>query len=196
MIGSHNRSGRPAPKTPGSPETPDSADLVVVGRVRRPTGIDGTLLVEVYSGSTDRFSAGDRVIVGGAEYEIVRTGKSGKSAKVKLAGINSIEEADPFRDEELAVNAKSLPENPPGIYYHYEILGTDVVTVEGQKLGTLTEIIETGSNDVFVVSTQQSPGKRSAKTSDDILIPVLDGVIVKVDAENGVMTIDPPAGLF
>lgn len=193
MIGSNDRSRRSAP---GALDIPGTEDLVMVGRVRRPTGIDGTLLVEVYSGNTDRFSVGDRVIVGGAEYEIVKTGKSGKSAKVKLAGINSIEGAGPFRDAEIAVRADSLPENPPGVYYHYEILGTDVVTEEGQKLGTLTEIIETGSNDVFVVSPPRAPGERDAKNTNDILIPVLDGVIVKVDAENGVMTIDPPAGLF
>ncbi len=190
MIGSNDRSERSAPEPPG-PE-----DLVVVGRVRRPTGIDGTLLVEVYSGNTSRFSVGDLVIIGGTEHEIVRTGVSGKSAKLKLGGVDTIEKADPFRGEEVAVTADSLPDNPPGVYYHYEILGIDVVTVDGRQIGTLTEVIETGSNDVFVVSHDSGAAKRDSKSAGDILIPVLDGVIVSVDKENGVMTIDPPAGLF
>ena len=74
------------------------------------------------------------------------------------------------------------------------------MTVEGLKLGTLTEIIETGSNDVFVVSPdRKSAMEESAKNASgtgEVLIPVLDGVIVEVDAESGVMTIDPPDGLF
>ena len=149
MIGSNDRPSR------SSRGLPDVSDLVVVGRVRRPTGIDGTLLIEVYSGDINRFVIGDRVFVSGSEYEIIKTGKSGKSAKIKLAGVDTIEAADPFRDEELAVTTDSLPENPPGTYYHYEILGIGVVTVEGRKLGRLTEIIETGSNDVFVVLSNQ-----------------------------------------
>ena len=199
MTGSHDRSEHSVP------EPPDIEDLVVVGRVRRPTGIDGTLLIEVYSGDPKRFSVGDRVFIDGSEHEIVRTGASGKSAKIKLAGIDSIEKAGPFRGEELAVTIDSLPDNPPGVYYHYEILGIDVVTLDGQRLGTLTEVIETGSNDVFVVSPDGDETRREAANEDsgkgpnnsgEILIPVLDGVIVAVDKENGVMTIDPPAGLF
>lgn len=199
MTGSHDRSEHSVP------EPPDIEDLVVVGRVRRPTGIDGTLLIEVYSGDPKRFSVGDRVFIDGAEHEIVRTGASGKSAKIKLAGIDSIEKAGPFRGEELAVTIDSLPDNPPGVYYHYEILGIDVVTLDGQRLGTLTEVIETGGNDVFVVSPDGDETRREAANEDsgkgpnnsgEILIPVLDGVIVAVDKENGVMTIDPPAGLI
>ena len=199
MTGSHDRSEHSVP------EPPDTEDLVVVGRVRRPTGIDGTLLIEVYSGDPKRFSVGDRVFIDGSEHEIVRTGASGKSAKIKLAGIDSIEKAGPFRGEELAVTIDSLPDNPPGVYYHYEILGIDVVTLDGQRLGTLTEVIETGSNDVFVVSPDGDETRREAANEDsgkgpdnsgEILIPVLDGVIVAVDKENGVMTIDPPAGLI
>ena len=199
MTGSHDRSEHSVP------EQPDIEDLVVVGRVRRPTGIDGTLLIEVYSGDPKRFSVGDRVFIDGSEHEIVRTGASGKSAKIKLAGIDSIEKAGPFRGEELAVTIDSLPDNPPGVYYHYEILGIDVVTLDGQRLGTLTEVVETGSNDVFVVSPDGDETRREAANEDsgkgpnnsgEILIPVLDGVIVAVDKENGVMTIDPPAGLI
>jgi 16S rRNA processing protein RimM len=169
-------------------------DLVVVGRVRRPTGIKGAVLVEIYSGIPDRFVAGDVLIANGIGYEVADTGKSGGSAKLTFAGINSIEKADILRDAELSVPAESLPANPPGVYYHYEIIGIHVVTIDGQKLGTLNEILETGSNDVFIVRPERA-GKGQKKASE-ILIPVLDGVIVKVDKEAGVMTIDLPDGIL
>lgn len=169
-------------------------DLVVVGRVRRPTGIKGAVLVEVYSGIPDRFIAGDFVIANGIEYEVADTGKSGDSAKLTFVGIDSIEQADALRDVELSVPAESLPEPPPGIYYHYEIIGIHVVTVDGQRLGTLNEILETGSNDVFIVRPERAvTGK---KTSPEILVPVLDGVIVEVDKEAGIMTLDLPDGIL
>lgn len=164
-------------------------DLVVVGRVRRPTGIKGALLVEIYSRSSDRFIVGDVVIADGQEYEIVETGKSGNSAKLRFANIDSIEKADRFRDIELLVPAKELPENPPGVYYHYELLGSDVTTIDGQYLGTLSEILETGSNDVFIITGKPAPGK---KKGNEILVPVLENVIVSVDKNAGTMKIDPP----
>ncbi len=168
-------------------------DLVAVGRVRRPTGIKGAVLVEVYSGLQDRFSVGDILVANGLEYQIVETGRSGNAAKLTFASVDSIEKADELRGLELFVPIESLPKNPPGVYYHYEIVGIDVVTLAGKQLGTLTEILETGSNDVFIITPKSVAGK---KASAEILIPVLKGVIVEVDSENGVMKIDPPAGLL
>jgi 16S rRNA processing protein RimM len=173
-------------------ESPDD-DLVVVGRVRRPTGIKGAVLVEVYSGVPNRFAVGDVVIADGKEYEIVGTGKSGVSAKLSFKSINSIDDADHLRDLELSVPAESLPENPPGVYYHYEIIGIDVITDDGKKLGILNEILETGSNDVFIVSEKRAKGEKKAP---EILIPVLDGVIVEVNKETNTMTIDLPDGIL
>ena len=177
------------------PEIPGEElnEFVVVGRVRRPTGIKGALLVEIYSGIPDRFIVGDSVSADGKEYEIVETGKSGDSAKLRFDGINSIEKADRFRDIELSVPAEELPENPPGVYYHYEILGSDVTTVDGQHLGTLTEILETGSNDVLIITGKPAPKKNKG---DEILVPVLDGVIFEVDRKAGTMKIDPPDGIL
>ena len=169
-------------------------DLVVVGRVRRPTGIKGAVLVEVYSGIPNRFVVGDVVIANGIGYEVVDTGKSGGSAKLTFDGIDSIDKASILRDAELSVPAESLPENPPGVYYHYEIIGISVVTVDGQELGALTEILETGSNDVFIIRPKNTA--QDEKKSPEILVPVLDGVIVKVDQEARVMTIDLPDGIL
>jgi 16S rRNA processing protein RimM len=168
-------------------------ELVVVGRVRRPTGIKGAVLVEIYSRISDRFTVGDLVIADGKEYEIVETGKSGDSAKLRFDKIDSIEKADRFRDLELLVPAEELPENPPGVYYHYEIIGSEVTTIGGQYLGTLTEILETGSNDVFIITGKSGQGK---KNRDEILVPVLEGVIASVDKNAGTMKIDPPHEIF
>jgi len=190
MTNKNNRFHVPSDDTADASEV----DLVVVGRVRRPTGIKGAVLVEVYSGIPDRFVVGDVVIANGVEYEVVGTGKSGGSAKLTFDGIDSIDKASILRDAELSVPAESLPENPPGVYYHYEIIGISVVTVDGQELGALTEILETGSNDVFIIRPKNTA--QDEKKSPEILVPVLDGVIVKVDQEARVMTIDLPDGIL
>ena len=179
--------------TDRSSDLPNDNELVAVGRVRRPTGIKGALLVEIYSGDLDRFDIGDSVTVGERALVISETGKSGNTAKLTFESIDSIEKADLLRDLELFLPADELPENPPGVFYHYEILGSAVETVDGQKLGELTEILETGSNDVLVVTGEREPGK---KRPPEVLIPVIDGVIVELDRENSTLKIDPQDGIL
>jgi 16S rRNA processing protein RimM len=172
---------------------PDENNLVPIGRVRRPTGIHGALLIEVYSGNLCRFSVGDLVVIHGSEHQVVSTGRSGKAVKINLSGVDSIETANFFRGAELSVSPETLPENPNGVYYHFEIMGANVKTLEGRNLGVVTEIIETGSNDVMVVT----PGSKFGnKKTEDIMLPVLEGVIIDVDKVNCLVTVDPPTGLL
>ena len=75
---------------------------------------------------------------------------------------------------------------PDGEYYWCDLLGLRVVTVEGVELGTVAEIIDTGSNDVYVV--------RSAER--EYLIPALADVVVAIDLATRTMTVSPPEGLL
>ena len=65
--------------------------------------------------------------------------------------------------------------------------------MDGKPLGSITEIIETGSNDVFVITPTHD---EQQGRPPDILIPVIDGVIIEVNKTSGVMVIDPPSGLL
>ena len=168
-------------------------ELVTIGRIRRPTGISGAVLADVYSGNADRFHVGDVVTVGERTLTIIDTGRSGNSAKLTFKSIDSIEKADQLRNHEISVFSDELPINPSGIYYHYEIMDTKVETVEGQRLGKLTEIIETGSNDVLVIT---SDAPKDKKRPNEILIPVIEGVIVELDRINSRLIIDPPDGII
>ena len=168
-------------------------ELVTIGRIRRPTGISGAVLAEVYSGNADRFHAGDVVTVGERILTIVDTGRSGNSAKLTFKSIDSIDEANQLRNHEISVFADQLPINPPGIYYHYEIMDTNVETVEGQILGKLTEILETGSNDVLIIT---SDAPKDKKRPNEILIPVIEGVIIELDRINSRLIINPPDGIM
>ena len=98
----------------GSFERSDYLDgtLVAAGRIRRPTGIKGTVLVEVYSNDKNRFSVGDVISINGAEHRITETGVSGKAIKLTFENIDSIEKANLLRGMELSVTAESLPEKP------------------------------------------------------------------------------------
>ena len=82
------------------------------------------------------------------------------------------------------IKEESVATLPEDQYYHFQLLGMEVVTISGDRLGTLTEILMTGSNDVYVI-----------KGDIEILIPAISGVIVRVDVSLAEMTVDLPEGL-
>jgi 16S rRNA processing protein RimM len=75
---------------------------------------------------------------------------------------------------------------PDHTYYRDQIVGLRVVTTAGETLGTITEILVTGSNDVYVVRDEQR----------ETLIPALKEIVREVDVTGGRMVIDPVDGLL
>ena len=167
-----------------------ATELVTVGFILRPHGVQGELKV--------RFASDDRrelahdtligVLVPGKEVwfahvESVRPCQ--KDQLVKLAGIDTKEKALELSGGELVVHPENLQKLPAGEYYHYQLIGMEVIDEDDQKLGTLEEIISTGSNDVYVV--------RSGR--EEILLPAIDEVIRQVDPPKKRMVVRMLEGL-
>ena len=86
---------------------------------------------------------------------------------------------------ELAVPAAVLAPLAPGLYYHHQLIGLAVYTEEGEHLGELAEVLETGANDVYVVNGPQG----------ELLLPVIADVIRGVDLEDHRLTVHLLDGL-
>jgi 16S rRNA processing protein RimM len=108
---------------------------------------------------------------------------------LSLEGINGSHIAGGFRKAIIEIDAEALPPPPEGMYYGHQLIGIKVVTIDGDEIGTINEIIETGANDVYGVKPA-SPDKQ------DVMIPALKDVIVSVDLEAGIMTVKVPNGLI
>jgi len=110
----------------------------------------------------------------------------GQDVLIKLAGVDSVEQAEGWRGAEVAVPRASAPSLPPGRYYVADVLGLRVQTEAGEALGRVTEILRTGSNDVYVV---QGAGR-------EYLIPAISSVVLTMDPAAGVLVIRPLPGLL
>ena len=108
---------------------------------------------------------------------------------LSLEGVNGSHTAGGFRKAVIEIDADALPPPPEGMYYGHQLMGLKVVTVEGDEVGTINEVIETGANDVYGV-------KPSAPDTQDVMVPALKDVIVSVDLEAGIMTVQLPEGLI
>lgn len=94
---------------------------------------------------------------------------------IHLNGFNHINEVEKYKGWVLKITEDQQGELDDGEYFYHQIIGCEVVTDEGEELGTITDILSPGANDVWVVKPH-SKGK-------EILLPVIDPVILNVDVK-------------
>ncbi len=161
-------------------------DHIVVGVVRGVRGLRGELRVEVTTEFLQRFDPGATLFISGIKREVLGSSKDRKGILLFLQGINCREDAEACKGMELSVSECDSIEKPEGKYFHYELIGLKTHDSDGEYLGELTEIIETGANDVYAITLD---GYK------DILLPVIPEVITNIDLKTSRMEVKVPKGL-
>jgi len=159
-----------------------------VGKIRRPHGVLGEVLVELLTDFPERLVRDKILYIGASKERVVIRSSRGHADGILLAfvGFDSPESIGQFRNQLLYVAGSDIPELPEGEYYYHELLDLSVVEEDGHELGRIAEIIETGANDVYVVI--DGSGR-------ELLIPVIPDVIRGLDLDAGVVTVRLLPGL-
>jgi 16S rRNA processing protein RimM len=100
--------------------------------------------------------------------------RHGEHHLLHLESVDDRNAAEKYRGAEVRLRSSEIPGLPPGTYYHWQIIGLHVITEEGEPLGRVTEILQTGANDVYVVR---------GETQGEILIPAIEPVVREIDLE-------------
>lgn len=164
------------------------SEQVTIGRVVRPQGRKGELLVQVLSDRPDRFSALRRVLLpepgGGTRLRnVVSTWPHKGRFVVKLEGVDSIDAAEAFRGLELRIDQDELAALPAGSYYHHQLLGLLVVDGTGSELGRVAELMETGGGATVLVVRGEA---------GETLVPLAEPFLRQVDLAAGRMVVERP----
>ena len=121
-----------------------------------------------------------------AEYEVERVRKHQKYLILGLAGFASREAADLLREQYVMVPLADAVPLEDGEFYLFQAIGLRVLSEDGDHLGEVVEVIETGANDVYVVRGE----------SGELLLPAIDECVIDVDIEAGTMTVHVMDGLL
>lgn len=113
----------------------------------------------------------------------------GRSWVVFLEGIDTCDKAEGLAGAVLAIPSSERMALPEDSYYLDELIGLDVHTLDGLYLGIIKEVMQTGSNDVYVVRNDSDGGRET-------LIPALKAVVKRIDMDARRVEIDPPEGLL
>lgn len=164
----------------------DPDDLVAVGVIVAPWGIRGDLKVRLMTDYPERFVRGHFVIGGNTRYRVSGSRQlSGDMAVVTLEGVSTRDAAEALRDVILNVLESDLPDLEDDTYYYHQIVGLRAVDESGKEIGTVSDIIATGANDVYVVDTPDG----------ELMLPAIEDVVKLIDIAAGRMVVEVLPGL-
>ena len=167
-------------------------DFLNVGKIVNTHALQGE--VKVMSNSDfkeERFKKGSELFI---DFEgehvpvVVATHREHKGMDLlKFKLLNSINDVEKYKGCDLLVSGEFIDELDENEFYYFEIIGCTVKTTEGEVLGEVSEILETGANDVWIV---KRPGKK------DALIPYIEDVVKEVNIEDKEVLIEVMEGLL
>jgi len=175
----HKRTSSGLDDQPAGSPTAGEPAYFEAGFIRRPHGVRGELLVEISRNYESEILPGAVLFLGENHLpkKLLSIRFHNLGFLIKLEGINNPEQVAEFRLQRIYVSSLLKRRKlQPDEYYPDQIMGLRVHDELGQDLGVVSEVIETGANNVYVVS---KPGER------DLLLPAIPDVIRKVDLEGG-----------
>ena len=107
---------------------------------------------------------------------------------MKFKQFDNINDVEKFRGCELTISRKDAIKLAPGEYYVADLVGLDIVDEEGNKLGVLSDVIQTGANDVYEMEPVDG--------TDKVYIPAIKDCVREIDVKNGRIIIHVMEGLF
>ena len=161
-----------------------------IGQIVNTSGLKGVVKVNPFTDDMSRFEELKKVFIEKnkelTEYEIEEVRYHKNQVLLKFKNIDSIEEAEKFRNCYIKISRKDAKKLPEDTYFIVDLIDINVYLENNEYVGKIIDVFSTGSNDVYVI-------KREENT--DLLIPAIKDVVKKVDIKNKKMIINLIKGL-
>lgn len=158
-------------------------DFITIGKIIAPHGVRGDVRIYPITDFPDRFLDMDECYIDKKKFTITSARFHKQFVLMTFEGIKDRNAAELLVQKEVQVKHEDLVPLPEGRYYIFDIIGLTVYDTENNELGILSDVLQPGSNDVYVVD--QEDGKQ-------LLLPAIKDVIIQVDIENKKMVVNPP----
>lgn len=166
-------------------------EYLEIGQIVNTNGLKGLLVVNPFTDDIRRFEdletiyiVYDKELI---EKKITDVKYKKNQVLLKLSGIDTIEEAEKFRECYLKIDRKDAIKLPKDTYFIVDLIGLEVYTVDNEFLGKIDDIYQTGSNDVYVIKD---------KLGKQTLLPAISEVVKKVDIDNKKMIVKLIRGIM
>lgn len=162
-------------------------EYLMIGQLLKPQGLDGELKVKPLTSDSHRFKNIEFVYIkentNYRKLKITNVRISRDTVYLKIDGVTSRDEAESFRSQYLWIDRSHAVSLPDNTYFVYEIIGCTVYNLQGNDLGQVIDVIETGSNDVYIV-------RKDNLKENELLIPALKTVVQHISIAHKKIIID------
>ncbi|HMQ31951.1 MAG TPA: ribosome maturation factor RimM [Chloroflexaceae bacterium] len=171
----------------------DSDDLLLIGQIAGPFGVKGQLKLKAFTDRPDHIARKVRTLYlqlgpERAEHTLTRLHEHKPGLLLlSLKGVATRDAADELRGAEVYIRASDAAPLAEDEYYLHELVGLEAVTADGQPLGKVREVLETGAGEVLVIARPGQP---------DALVPMVRDFIARLDIPGGQVVISPIEGLL
>lgn len=181
-------------QTPSTPLQRPRPEYLVLGEILRPHGVRGELRMRIITDFPERLQQLDVVYLASSldsdrvrPYELESVRFHQEYALLQFKEIENRDTADLLRGQLVLIDLASAVPLDEDEYYLYEIIGLQVRTEDGQSLGHITDILETGANDVYILHSEKF---------GELLVPAHDETIIDINFDEEVVTMRLPEGLL
>lgn len=167
--------------------------FAVIGKIIAPHGTGGMVKVYPYSDAPERINHLEAVEIyfssGRRKVEVEKASHYGHLWLIKLSGVNTREDASRLRGGLIIIPLADRLPLSEDTFYHDQLVGLQVSTVEGEVIGLVVELISTGGHDLLLVDCGPEKAKK-------VLVPAVKRIVRQVDLAAGSMVVELPAGLL
>jgi 16S rRNA processing protein RimM len=166
-------------------------EKIVIGKILRPHGVKGYARVLPVTDNPGRFRLLRKAWLRNKNNELIRCELESvkllpKAVLLKLKEIDTIEDVDRLRECEIVIDRQDCLPLENDAYYVFDLIGCEVFTTSGKKIGIVEEVLDYPASDVFVIRNN----------GQEMLIPAVAQFIKKVDIESSTIIIEPIEGLL
>ena len=158
-------------------------DLFTIGQIVAPHGVRGDVRIYPDTDFPKRFLKMKYGYIDGKKYEVESARLHKRVVLMKFVGVDDRNAAELLVKKDLQVPREDLVPLQKGQHYIYDILGSAVYDLQDHELGKLTDVLRTGSNDVYVVT---------ADDGKETLLAAIPDVIKSIDEGEKKIVVDPP----
>jgi 16S rRNA processing protein RimM len=168
-----------------------SSELLLLGKVLKPHGLEGILRIQSFAESAGSFEKAGRLVLRkpgrpGSAFPVLSARPHKNIVLLRLDGLDSVEKAEEYKDAGVYIHKEDLDQIDEDEYFWYELIGLEVYLDTGSRIGTLTKVLATGANDVYVIQTGET----------EIMIPAIHDVIEEIDLDGKRMILTNMEGLL
>jgi 16S rRNA processing protein RimM len=159
--------------------------LIIVGKTLKPVGLKGALRIYPYTESIDVYRRFPFLYFGTECFEVEKVGDNRKLVTISLKNINSLEDAKKLTGRLVKASAEFFPSKEDEEYYWFELIDLSVSDVQGRSVGKVESLIRTPAHDILEVRQDKK----------EVLIPLVDGIVQKIDLEKGQILVNLLEGM-